>query len=121
MGTNLILERVQFTERLQDACDNPTREAFAQLHHDLNLIEYTALVDRSAWAPSIPKPITIEPICSVNGCNNTTRGQGGLFLINDKWLCPTHLPPLSYNEKQPDGSTITKQRSPPVGYPPSKM
>ncbi len=105
-----------FMNSLKAAVLQPTREAFVQLHRDLNAIEFSLLVDRSAWTPSIPKPLVVEPKCAAPGCNDTLRTPGGLYLVGDNWLCPTHCPPLSYNETQPDGSTIVRQRQPPVGW-----
>lgn len=110
------MDTEKFIKTLRATMLQPTHEAFAQLHFDLNLLEYDAMVDRSEWTPSEPKRLKVEPVCSASGCNDTLRTPGGLYLVGDKWLCPAHLPPMSYNDVQDDGSTIVRQRSPPVGY-----
>ncbi len=105
-----------FTDELETLLLAPTGDGFVALRRSLAHIEYAALVDRSQWRPSIPPPIISVLVCSAKGCNDTHAAPGGLFLVNNKWLCSVHLPATTIREVLEDGTVIERQVSRPVGW-----
>lgn len=84
-----------FVAKLDEAIKSRDRKAFAQLHFDLNSIEYLTTVDRSGISIEAPKPVSRDIRCEAPCCGATWRTPDAcLLLINDKWYCRAHHPPV---------------------------
>lgn len=107
-----------FAIELAAVVETPSREGFERLHTHLSDIEYTVLVDRSPWTPSVPPDTRLRGLfhCTAPGCHVTWRTPDACLLrVGDEWRCRQHHPLRTRTDE--DG--IVTQSGPMPGFVPA--